>query len=442
MGVHAAAQQGRVGYIELVRTNRKFRLLWVGQIISLLGDWFDLIASAALVASLTGSGTAVGGLFVVRMLAPFVLSPIAGVASDRYNRKRLMIFSDITRGITVLGFLLVRSASDVWLIYALSALQLGLSAFFFPARNAILPDITTRQELGAANAISSVTWSVMLAFGAALGGLSAGIVGIYPAFLIDALSFFLSAFFISQVIYQRPAAIHGTDRTIMGGFRQYFDGLRYLRHNLDIFFIALHKAANSLFVVGGFQVVQVAITERIFVIGEGGGISLGLMYAAVGIGTGVGPILARWFTGDHDRPLRSAILISYILSVVGLLMVATLANFPVVLMGSVLRGVGGGIGWVFSTQLLLQLAPDRVRGRVFSTEFALYSLMNAVGAGVAGGMLDAQVTIMALTVLMAALTIVPTILWGLWMVFGTSAQPVGDEGSEPQPIEINEEIVV
>jgi hypothetical protein len=83
--------EGTVGYGELVRGNRAFRLLWFGQIISLLGDWFDLIASASLVAELTQSGLAVGGLFVVRMLAPFLMSPIAGVVADRYNRKRILV---------------------------------------------------------------------------------------------------------------------------------------------------------------------------------------------------------------------------------------------------------------------------------------------------------------------------------------------------------------
>ena len=94
-----------VGYLDLVRTNRNFRFLWTGQVISLLGDWFDLIASAALISQLTHSGLAVGSLFVVRMLAPFLVSPLAGVLADRYNRKKLLIIADILRGIIVLGFL-------------------------------------------------------------------------------------------------------------------------------------------------------------------------------------------------------------------------------------------------------------------------------------------------------------------------------------------------
>lgn len=166
-----------VGYVALVRGNRAFRQLWFGQIISLLGDWFNLIAAASLVAELTQSGLAVGGLFVVRMLAPFLMSPIAGVVADRYNRKRILVATDVSRAAVVLFFLLVREPGHVWLLYVLTAVQLGISGFFFPTRNAILPDLVSDRELGAANALSSATWSVMLALGAALGGLVSGTWG-------------------------------------------------------------------------------------------------------------------------------------------------------------------------------------------------------------------------------------------------------------------------
>ena len=414
----AAAAQQSTGYFALIRDNKRFRLLWIGQVVSLLGDWFDLIASAALIAALTQSGSAVGGLFVVRMLAPFIVSPFAGVAADRFNRKHLLIATDLLRGCTVLGFLLVHTANDIWLVYTLSALQLGLSGFFFPARNAILPDITSRSELGAANAISSTTWSVMLAFGAALGGLVAGSWGYYPAFVIDAVTFFISAIVISRIVYDRPPALEGSARTVRAALRQYFDGLGYLRQNVDILFIALHKAANALMIAGAFQVVQVALAEQVFIIGEGGGISLGLIYAVLGIGTGVGPILARRFTGDRDRPLRVAIAISYAVGTVGVWLTATIISFPIVLFGTFLRGLGGAIGWVFSTQLLLQLLPDQVRGRVFSTEFALMTLMNAIGAAVGGWLLDVDVSLPSLLIWMGILNLLPGVLWAIWVLLG------------------------
>lgn len=411
----SAIDQGRLtGYLGLIRGNENFRWLWFGQIVSLLGDWFNLIASAALIAQLTQSGMAVSGLFVVRFLAPFLISPLAGVWADRYNRRTLLIICDLLRAVTVLGFLLVREPGHVWLIYTLTAVQLAISGVFYPSRNGILPDIVERNELGAANALSSSTWSVMLAIGAALGGLAAGAWGIYPAFVIDALTFVVSAVLISRIDYH-PVSSEISESSIGATLRQYLDGLRYLKAHPDILAIGLVKASASLTVNGAFQVLQVVIAEEIFVIGEEGGISLGAMYVMVGVGTGFGPIFARWLTGDRDRPMRVAIMLGYLTVAVGLLIVGTLSHFGVVLVGTLFRGVGVGINWVFSTQLLLQLLPDQVRGRVFSTEFALLTLGNAISAAVCGWALDnTALGAAGIAQIMGIIVLVPGLLWTLW----------------------------
>ena len=424
-------QSRPAGYLDLIRGNGNFRSLWTGQIISLFGDWFDLIASAALVSTLTRSGLAIGGLFVVRMLAPFLVSPIAGVAADRYNRKHLLILADLSRAAIVLGFLFVRDPRQIWLLYTVTALQLAVSGFFFPTRNAILPDIVDRGELGAANALSSTTWSVMLAFGAALGGFSAGQWGIYPSFVIDSLTFLLSAFFISRVRYKRPEALPGADRSVRAGFRQYFEGLRYLKRHFDVLAIASHKAAISLTISGVFQVLQVALAERVYVIGKGGGTSLGLLYAVAGVGTGLGPIVARVFSGDREKSLRSFLSISYAVSILGVVITAPLVSFGVVLLGTFIRAFGGGINWVFSTQLLLELVPNRVRGRVFSSEFAMFTLANAISAAAGGWILDnTSLGISGIFWWMAIATAIPGVLWIAWDVFGIHAHPELEEGAE------------
>jgi NRE family putative nickel resistance protein-like MFS transporter len=429
------------GYLTILRGNRNFRLLWSGEVVSLFGDWFNLIASAALISYLTQSGLAVGGLFVVRMLAPFIISPFAGVAADRFNRKHLLVAADLARALVVLGFLFVRDPQQVWALYALTAIQLGISGFFFPARNALLPDIVNRAELGGANALSSATWSVMLALGAAMGGLVAGQWGIYPAFIIDSITFFISALLIARIAYQ-PAIIEAVKGiSLSSATAQYLEGLSYLKDHPDVLSIALHKSAIALTVGGGFQVVQVALAEKVFVIGEGGGTSLGILYAVAGVGTGLGPLIARRFSGDRELILRKLLMLSYILSVGGLVIGAQLTNFQVVLIGSLIRTAGGGLNWVFSTQLLLQLLPDRVRGRVFSSEFALFTLTNAMGAAAAGGLLDStQLGIRGLIWLMAGLTVIPGLLWTYWITAGKNTylsqiegSPPGNKGISPYP---------
>ena len=103
------------------------------------------------------------------MLAPFLISPIAGVFADRYNEKWFLIISDLARAVIVLGFLFVRKPEHVWLLYSLTAIQLAISGFFYPARSAILPEIVSENELGAANALSSSTWSIMLSLRSRIG---------------------------------------------------------------------------------------------------------------------------------------------------------------------------------------------------------------------------------------------------------------------------------
>jgi predicted MFS family arabinose efflux permease len=260
--------------------------------------------------------------------------------------------------------------------------------------------------------------------GAALGGVVTGAWGIYPAFVIDALTFLISAWLIFHVDYPDHAPLEDAEKNLLATLRQYTEGLRYLKGHVDISVIALLKAASELTISGAFQVVQVALAEQIFVIGEGGGISLGILYAVVGVGTGLGPILARRFTGDRDRPLRVAIIVAYGLAACGLAIIGTLQSFGLVLFGALLRGVGSGINWVFSTQLLLQLVPDQVRGRVFATEFAAMTLMSATGAAVGGWLLDSTTLgVRGMSWGMAALGLVPGALWAAWVLFGRRSNP-------------------
>ncbi|MGB5050487.1 MAG: MFS transporter, partial [Caldilineaceae bacterium] len=299
--------------------------------------------------------------------------------------------------------------------YTLTALQLAVSGFFEPAKNAILPDVVAPQNLGAANALISATWSMMLAFGAALGGLVAGTWGVYSAFSLDALTFLISASFIWRVGYRIQPTQRSQGKSVADGVREYADGLRYLLRERDILMIASQKGLIALAVAGGFNVVQVAIAEQVFVIGEGGSLSLGIFLTVFGIGTGLGPILARRWSGDRDGPLRQSITIFYALTGVGLLVLAPLSDFYSVNLGMFLRGFGGGVVWVFGTQLLLQNVPSAVRGRVFATEFAFFALASALGAAWTGFSLD-RLGISGTLWLMFWLNLIPGSIWLWWTV--------------------------
>ena len=420
-------------YVTLVRTNRNFRYIWLGEIVSLLGDWFNLIASATLIGSLTGSGVALGGLFVVRMLAPFLVSSFGGVIVDRYNRKQILIVIDIIRGIVVIGFLFIREPSHVPWIYILTALQLGLSGIFFPARNAIFPDVVARHELGTANALSSSTWSTMLAIGTALGGFVAGGLGLSTAFALDALSFFVSALLIARISYT-PKPQTSTDQSVTTILRDYREGFSYLYHRRDILMTVVQKALVTLCFATAYEVTAVPISQNVFIIGQGGGIGLGLIYAIVGIGTGIGPIVMRMFTGDREGALRVGIMVSFVLAAVGMFiaapMVTTGYSFAIFLTGLFIRGFGGGTVWVLASQLALQTVDDQVRGRVFATEFALFSLTGAIAAVSAGWALEQPgIGYTGIVWTLPVITLLPAI-WGALQL--SSARRKAQVGASPE----------
>src|SRR5262249_27520132 len=193
------------GYLELLRGNRSFRLLWLGQVVSQMGDWFDTIAVYTIALRLTGSGRAVALIMVARFLPSVVMGPLSGVVADRFSRRSIMITADLLRAVVVLGCLMVRHPDQMWLVYLLTIFQLAFSAFFEPAKTAAIPSIVSDRELLSANAIASVTWSAMLTLGAATGGFVAGWFGTDAAFILDSLSFVASAILIASISFPKRA---------------------------------------------------------------------------------------------------------------------------------------------------------------------------------------------------------------------------------------------
>ena len=370
-------------YITLVKDNHNFRNLWFSQIISQLGDWFNLIASAALVAQLSGSGLAIGGLFLARLLPPFLLGPVVGVVADRFDRRKILIISDLLRAVLVLNFLFVRSADDIWLLYALTILQLSISAFFEPTRAAILPGIVDYRDLVTANTLASVTWSTMLALGAALGGLATAALGITSAFVIDAGTFLVSAWFVTR-LSPGVSELSETEGTInTAGWRAFVDGLQYLWQRPPILVIALLKASSAL-AFGGIEIVQVTLAEEVYPMGNDASATLGLIYLAVGLGTGLGPLLARRVTGDTPLNMYWAILFGYGAMVAGYATIGWSSTLAVVLAGTLIRTVGTGINWVYASSLLQLMVPKGYLGRVFAFDLAMMTLASSASTLWAG----------------------------------------------------------
>ncbi len=358
--------------LDLVRANRNFRFLWFGQIVSQLGDWFNTVAIFSLLFELTGSATAVALLMVLQVLPVAIVGPAAGVVVDRFDRRRIMIAADVVRGLAVLGLLLVKSSSMVWFAYLVTAVMVSASGFFEPARSATVPAIVARDRLVAANAISTGTWSAMLAVGASLGGLVAATLGRDAAFLMNAGSFFLSAVFLWQV--RAPA--RAESQRAAPGLKGIGDGLAYMRAHRDVARIAFVKGGWAL--VGGALLLLTVFGDRVFRIGDSADAGIGVLYGARGIGAVAGS-LAVSILAARQRPLVTLIAPSYFIAGA---CYASLAIVPTIWMAA-LAVVGahifGSILWVSSNVLLQMHVPDQFRGRVFSAElFALAAVQSSV----------------------------------------------------------------
>ena len=403
---------GPVGYVELLRRNRPFRQLWLGQVVSQTGDWFNTIALYTIILNLTGSGRDVGLLLVARFLPSFVFGPISGVVADRFSRRTILIVSDLARAVVVLGFLLVRRADQLWIIYVLTVIQLGLSTFFEPAKTAVIPSIVADNELVAANAISSVTWSVMLTLGAAAGGLITGWFGTDVSFVLDAMTFLLSAALIASVRFPRRPPREKSKLTVSRalGISETIEGARYVKDRPRVLALLLVKPAWGL--GGGILTLLAVFGERVFPVGGSAATGIGALFAARGIGTAIGPIIARRISGEGAKPMQATIGIAFLIGGAFYIAFGTTRSFIVALIALGLAHTGGSILWVFSTVLLQRSVEDSFRGRVFAAELALLTLAMAASNYLTGEMLDRfGLSPRWVTVGIGVLFLLPGIIW-------------------------------
>src|SRR6185503_18370906 len=178
-------------YLQLLRGNRFFRRLWIGQVISELGNWFNFIAALGLVRALSHGDPEVTTIMLLGRLVPFtVFAPLAGAFVDRWSRRTVMIVSDLARVGAAFGFLLVQGPEQFWIAYVCTALLSFFGAFFEAAKNASLPNITGERDLLAGNALMFSSRFLLMSFGAALGSWTAANVGYRAAFIVNAISFF------------------------------------------------------------------------------------------------------------------------------------------------------------------------------------------------------------------------------------------------------------
>ncbi|TNF27617.1 MAG: MFS transporter [Deltaproteobacteria bacterium] len=375
------------GYRELLRDNHAVRWLWLGSAVSLFGDWFDTMAIYALVERLTGSPLALGLVFAIKLLGYAAFGLPGGLLADRVDRKRLMIVADVARAVIVLGFIFVESAEDLPLLYVLMTLQVGFGATFDPAHRASLPNITTPRELLTANALLAATWSALLAIGAALGGLATAGLGTDAVFALDAGTYLFSAYAIRRVAipFTPPPAVHAN--LAVAAARELRAGWRYLLHHRDLARIALAKTSWA---VGGAALVYFLTQAGPRLTPEDAALGIGLLFSARGVGTGIGPIIARrWFTDVRAWPRILGWCV--VASGVAYGLVGVMGWDFAIFVPIVVAHAGSGANWVLSTQILQEHVEDGFRGRVFGAEMVVLMAVEAAITLLAAALLEAGV---------------------------------------------------
>lgn len=358
-----------------------FRRLWIGQTISQIGDGLTSLAILIVINKLLGSTAALATMMIVIALPQLVFGLISGVFVDRWDRKKIMIVSDLIRGGLVLGFILVKRPEDVWIFYVLGFLQAAIGTLFDPAKSATIPNIVRRDALLAANSLSQTTRVVTSVIGSALAGLLVGLAGTaWPAFLLDGLSFIVSALFISRMSIPRQAV-----QVAAGGVRQtlgqLLEGLRFVASRPLLIGVMVTFAVTML----GIGAVNVLIVPFLLNHLQVSTQALGVIDAAQVFGMVVGSGLVAALAARLKAAqiiMVGTFGIGICVAVFGAANSAWLGLVPLFLLGLCLTPVQAA-----SSTLMQANVPDEKRGRAGSalnTIITLASVISMASAGLLG----------------------------------------------------------
>jgi MFS family permease len=356
----------------------------------MLGEWFNTIALFLLIFKYTDSEFLLGILFTIRMLCFALLQPISGLLADRFNRKYIMIWSNIFQIFLALGFLAVDGPEDIPWMLGLSGVMMLLHGAYVTAERAALPNIVSKENLATANALDAASWSTALCIGAMLGGIVVEYYGTDTAFIIDAFTFLLGAILLVPLTIPQSFDEELSGPLFSTAFSNIRNGWRRVAKEARLLRIVFAKASWNI--AGGGLAGVFLVVAGSDIDGFGVALGFGLFFFARGIGTGTGPILARKFLTNQEKwPLLIGILVMisgvfYFFVGYTLGISVWLTVFLVILAHS-----ASGANWVLSTILTQMWVEDEIRGRVFSIDMLIMSLAFSLSSACAGYLLENQI---------------------------------------------------
>ena len=346
-------------------------MVFGAQVVSYLGDWFAFVALAGLVEDVTDSRFLVSLVLVSMTIPGLFMSPIAGSFADRFDRRKILMAVSVLQAFAAL-LLLLHSAVGIWITFVSQCLIAGLASFVGPSTSASVPNLVDNEDdLRKTNALFGSTWGVMLAVGAALGGLFAAVFGRNAAFIANAVSFVVAAFLFAGV--RRPMQNERTQNSNKGRVRPLADMKEAINvAKKDPVILAL-LCSKMTFAVGAGIVSQLAVlASNVFHVGDPG---RGLLIGVRGIGSGLGPILGARIAG---RDMAKLLKVCGYAGLVFAVCYVGAALSPFIGMAAIfiaLAHLSGGAQWTLSTLGLQMESPDHVRGRVMAGDMAMVNTM-------------------------------------------------------------------
>jgi MFS family permease len=380
----------------LLRHRPHLRRLWIAGAVSLVGDWLSFVAVSLLVLDHGGGAVSMALVLAAHALPHALLSPVAGPIADRFDRRRLLLGANLAEaGITIL-MALAALHGRAGVVQALVFARGAVGAFVVPAEGAALARVVPADELGAANTLISTTWSVAFVAGMAAGGALASL-GPALAITFDAASFLVAALILRPLPPMRPEASPAAAATTARGIRAILGAvpadlraaLSYARARPDLWRAVLGKAPAAVAGGGGFIVLNLMV-ERAAPFGSAA-LSLGILQAVKGAGTGVGPVLAAAFMRRGGSGERAGVISVAVMF--GAIAAFSLGPPAILLVPLVFAwGLGTGSNWVLSTTTVQRLAPDRFLGRLSAANDLSSTLGQVLGALLGGAVADATGT--------------------------------------------------
>lgn len=428
-------------FLRLLKSNRNYRFTWSGQVVSEIGDNFNNVAVFALALANTRSGLVVMGIMLSRAIPAIMAGPIAGVVLDRFDRKRIMIASDLIRAAVAICFIFAIPKGNTWLLYLLSGLLMFASPFFTSGRSAILPTIANEHELHTANSLTQTTQWMTLTIGAFLGGTSIMGFGYQWAFTFNALSFVFSAACISQLHVLRGGfraeRTALTEDKVVRPWHEYTEGLRYMRASpliLGIALVGVGWASGG----GAAQILFSLFGELVFNRGAAG---IGYLWAAAGVGLLVGGAFAHWLGRRISfEAYKRTISICYVIHGGTYVIFSQMRSFQLALLFLAISRSAVAVSSVLNMSQLLRHVSNEFRGRVFATmETMQWSTMmlSLGGAGVASQSWSPR----SIGVVSGLLSSSTAFFW-LWANWTGRLPEPAREGVEPENIEVHGDPVI